>query len=125
MRRFRATATNWRRMRLPASGPNHSCRKVITTIAASSTPNASKPVLIWPNAMLSKVVAAVAAPISIGMGQFRCFDFGDEDPDVTVNHAPLFPGGHRWEGENGDPFRCAQFQARPLGVGCRARQERL
>jgi hypothetical protein len=49
-------------------GSDHSCRKVIKTIAASSTPNASKPVLIWPNAMLSKVVAAVAAPISIGMG---------------------------------------------------------
>jgi hypothetical protein len=42
---------------------------VIKTIEASNTPKASKPVLIWPNAMLSSVVAAVAAPINIGMGK--------------------------------------------------------
>jgi hypothetical protein len=34
--------------------------------------------------MLSRVVAAVAAPINIGMARFRRFDFGGEDPDVTV-----------------------------------------
>jgi len=38
------------------------------------------PVLIWPNAMLSKVVAAVAAPINIGMARFRYFDFGAKPP---------------------------------------------
>jgi hypothetical protein len=58
----------------------YSGRKVIKTAAARSTPNASKPVLIWPNAMLSKVVAAVAAPISIGIGHFRFLDCEAKTP---------------------------------------------
>jgi hypothetical protein len=67
------------------SRADYSSRSVITTIAARSTPNASKPVLIWPKAMLSSVVAAVAAPINSGIGAFRRFDFGSEDADVTAH----------------------------------------
>src|SRR5262249_52907524 len=69
----------------------YSCRRVISTIAARSTPNASKPVLIWPNAMLNNVVPAVAAPINSGIGTFRGFDFEGELADVTVQRLPLFP----------------------------------
>jgi hypothetical protein len=58
---------------------------VIKTTEASSTPNASKPAVIWPAAMLSKVVAAMADPINSGMRRFRYFDFVGEDPDVTLN----------------------------------------
>src|ERR1700751_3687862 len=103
----------------------YSWRRVINTIAARSTPNAWKPVLIWPNAMLSKVVAAVAAPISSGIGRFRCFDFKVEDADVTVGIFPLFRDGPHSEEEDGSSLRCAQFQAGPVGVGCGARQDRL
>jgi len=60
-------------------------------MAARSTPNASKPVVICPKAMLTNVVAAVAAPINSGIGTFRCFDFGGEDADVTIHHLHLFP----------------------------------
>ena len=51
---------------------NHASRKVIRTKAARSTPKAWKPVLIWPNAMLNKVAAKVADPISSGMARSRC-----------------------------------------------------
>ena len=53
---------------------NHASRKVIRTKAARSTPKAWKPVLIWPNAMLNKVAARVADPISSGMAQSPVFD---------------------------------------------------
>jgi hypothetical protein len=75
----------------PMYRQDYSCRRVIKTTAARSTPKASKPVLIWPKAMLSNVVAAVAAPINNGIGAFRVFDFGGEDADVTVHRLPLFP----------------------------------
>jgi hypothetical protein len=80
---------------------DYSGRKVIKTAAARSTPIASKPVLIWPNAMLSKVVAAVAAPISIGIGHFRSLDCVGKDADVTAKRLLLFPGGRRSEGGMG------------------------
>jgi hypothetical protein len=70
---------------------DYSCRKVIKTMAARSTPKASKPVVTCPKAMLSKVVAAVAAPINSGIGTFRRFDFRGEDADVTVHNLPVFP----------------------------------
>jgi len=60
-------------------------------MAARSTPKASKPVVICPKAMLTKVVAAVAAPINSGIVTFRRFDFGGEDADVTVHNLPVFP----------------------------------
>jgi hypothetical protein len=68
----------------------YSIRNVINTTAARSTPNASKPVLICPKAMLSKVVAAVAAPINIGIGALPAFGFERSDADLTVNWTPLF-----------------------------------
>jgi hypothetical protein len=55
-------------------GP-YACRHVIKTAAASSTPSGVKPAEIWPKAMLSKVAAAVAAPIKNGIEAFRT-DYG-------------------------------------------------
>jgi len=76
---------------LPQIAPRYySWRRVIKTTAARSTPKASKPVVICPKAMLSKVVAAVAAPINSGIGTFRRFDFTGEVTDVTVHNPPLF-----------------------------------
>jgi hypothetical protein len=37
-------------------------------------------VLIWPKAMLSNVVAAVAAPINSGIGTFRVLTSGAKTP---------------------------------------------
>src|SRR5215472_796604 len=54
---------------------DHCSRSVISTAAPSRTPKASNPVLIWPNAMLNKVAATVADPISNGMVRSP-FDFG-------------------------------------------------
>ena len=53
---------------------DYSSRRVIKTAAARRTPNASKPVLICPNAILIKVVANVAPPIKKGIGRFRSLD---------------------------------------------------
>ena len=53
---------------------DHASRRVIRTTAARRTPKASRPVLIWPNAMLNKVAATVADPISSGMAQSPVFD---------------------------------------------------
>src|SRR5205807_9396708 len=73
---------------------DQSTRTVISTAAARSTPKASKPTLIWPNAMLSRVVARVAAPISSGMARFRCLT-GPTRRDVTSDVLPLFPSNRR------------------------------
>jgi hypothetical protein len=42
-------------------------RQLISTAAASSTPNDAKPAEIWPQAMLNRVMAAVVAPIKNGI----------------------------------------------------------
>ena len=53
---------------------DHASLRVIRTTAARRTPKASRPVLIWPNAMLNKVAASVADLITSGMAQSPVFD---------------------------------------------------
>src|SRR5216683_2570997 len=100
---------------------------LINTRAASNTPIASIPMVIWPSIMLSRVQITVVDPRSIGMAAVPKEIRGLTEPEKRRCNgcgARFIPAPRKRVTDAGTLCR-TQCQARPLGVRCRVRQAHL